>query len=308
MRRSLPLLVLLLATAAACSQADNGTTPTSHDSTAGQASNASSGTSAEMANDVPTELTAPQSESDRGTGPDLDPAMAPGVAFDFRYNFRLAADRIADMQQQHQQLCQRYGARCRVTGMDYRAANEEDVEATLSFLVDHDIASQFGRESVRAVTAADGELADSQIEGTDVGTGLKETHASLDDLRAELARIDARLAQRGLRGRERARLDEERQSLRAQIAELSTNANAGERALAMTPIQFRYGSGTFAPASAHRQTLGEASANAAGTFVEGIRIFLIVFVTLSPWLLTGLLVWGAFRLVRRRRAGGAVER
>lgn len=307
MRRSLPLLVLLLATAAACTQADNGSTPPSHDSTAGQASNASTGTSAEAANDIPDEITVPQSESDRGTGPDLDPALAPGVAFDFRYNFRLAAGRIADMQQQHQQLCQRYGARCRVTGMDYRAASEEDVEATLSFLVDPDIASQFGRESVRAVTAADGELADSQIEGTDVGTGLKETHASLDDLRAEVARIDARLAQRGLRGRERARLDEERQSLRAQIAELNSNANAGERALAMTPIQFRYGSGTFAPPSAHRQTLSEASANAAGSFVEGIRIFLIVFVTLSPWLLTGLLLWGGFRLVRRRRAGGTTE-
>lgn len=305
MRRSLPLLVLLLATVAACNRADNGSTHNPPAAPTDQASNASTGTSAEAANDIPDEVTAPRGESDRGTGPDLDPTMAPGVAFDFHYNFRLEADRIADMQQQHQQLCARYGARCRVTGMDYRAANEEDVEATLSFLVDPDIASQFGRESVRAVTAADGELADSQIEGTDVGTGLKETHASLDDLNAELARIDARLAQRGLRGRERARLDEERQSLRAQIAELSSSANAGERALAMTPIQFRYGSGAFAPASAHRQTLGEASANAAGTFVEGIRIFLIVFVTLSPWLLTGLLVWGGIRVLRRRRAGNA---
>ena len=34
---------------------------------------------------------------------------------------------------------------------------------------------------------------------------------------------------------------------------------------------------------------------------------LIVFVTLSPWLLTGLLLWGGFRLVRRRRAGGTAE-
>jgi hypothetical protein len=307
MRRSLPLLVLLLATAAACSRADNGTSHNQPGRPADQASNASASTGAEAANDVPSELTAPRGESDRGTGPDLDPAAAPGVAFDFHYNFRLAADRIADMQQQHQQLCLRYGTRCRVTGMDYRAANEEDVEATLSFLVDPDIASQFGRESVRAVTAADGELAESQIEGTDVGTGLKETHASLDDLRAELARIDARLAQRGLRGRERARLDEERQSIRAQIADLNTSANASERALAMTPIQFRYGSGAFAPASAHRRTLGEASANAAGTFVEGIRLVLIVFVTLSPWLLTALLIWGGFRLVRRRRTGGAAE-
>ena len=119
------------------------------------------------------------------------------------------------MQQEHQRLCARYGPRCRITGMDYRAANEEDVEATLSFLVDPEIAGQFGRESVRAVEAADGSLAGNEVTGTEIGTAIKTNVGNLEELQAELARVEARLARRDLRRRERARLDDERQQLRA---------------------------------------------------------------------------------------------
>src|SRR4051812_36201297 len=153
--------------------------------------------------------------------------MAPGVAFDVRYSFRLEADRVAEMQQEHQRLCARYGPRCRITGMDYRAANEDDVEAMLSFLVDPANAGQLGRESVRAVNAADGELTESEVSGSDVGTSLKTNAGTREELRAELARIEARIDQR-ISAAERARLDDQRQSLRQQIADLRATAGAQE--------------------------------------------------------------------------------
>jgi len=298
-RRSLPFLALLLASAAACSQAGNEPASPPRNAAADQTANASD---SELSA-IPPELPAPRGRAERATGPDLDPAAAPGVAFDYRYSFRLEADRVAEMQQEHQRLCARYGPRCRITGMDYRAANEEDVEAMLSFLVDPAIAGQFGRESVRAVTAADGELTESEINGTDVGTSLKTNVGNLEELRAELARIEARIASRGLRWRERASLEDQRESLRQQIADLRATAGAQEQALATTPMLFRYGSGALAPGPARAATVREATERAADTFLGGLRAVLIVFVTISPWALTAFLLWAGFQFVRRRRPG-----
>jgi hypothetical protein len=306
-RRSIPLLALLLATTAGCSQAvndGNGATATPAQRTAN-----STAADATEANAVPPELPAPASHrsADRGTAPDVDPTLAPGVAFDFSYSFRLEADRVAEMQREHQQLCASYGPRCQVTGVDYRAANEEDVEATLSFLVDPAIAAQFGREGVRAVTAADGELTDSTVNGTDVGTSLKANNGQLDELQTELQRVEARLAQRNVPGAERADLEEQRQSLRQQISALGATASEQEQRLATVPIQFRYGSGALAPGPAHQPTIGQATARAANNFLGALKTLLILFVSISPWVLTGLLAWLGFRAVRKRRPGKPSE-
>jgi hypothetical protein len=301
-RRSIPFLVLLLATTAGCSKAvhdGNGTTA------APAQRNANSAADAAQASPIPPELSVPASHTERGTAPDIDPDAAPGIAFDYRYAFRLEADRIAGMQREHQQLCARYGSRCQVTGVDYRAASEEDVEASLSFLVDPAIAAQFGRESVSAVTAADGELTDRAVAGTDVGTSLKANNGQLDDLQAELQRVEARLAQRNVPGAELADLEEQRQSLRQQISALGATTSEQEQRLASVPIQFRYGSGALAPGPAHQPTIGQATARAANNFLGALKTLLILFVSISPWVLTGLLAWLGFRAVRKRRPGKA---
>jgi hypothetical protein len=301
MRRFTPFALLLLATTAGCgggvqdgNRANNAPT---------EAASNSANADMSQATPVPPELTAPRSSADRGTRPDIDPTDAPGIAFDYRYAFRMEADRIAGMQREHQALCARYGSRCRVTGVDYRAANEEDVEAMLSFAVDPEIAAQFGRESVRAVEAADGEVTDSAVSGTDVGTSLKANSGELEELQAELARVEARLAQGNLRWRERVRLDEQRSSLRQQISSLSSTTGAQEQALATTPILFRYGSGAFAPGPARQPTIGEATERAADNFLGALKFLLIAFVTISPWILLGLLLWIGFRAARKRWPG-----
>jgi Domain of unknown function (DUF4349) len=301
-RRSLAILALLLATTAACSQADDDRSTAASNTAAGEVANAAEAASDSELSAIPPELPAPRARPSRDSGPGIDPESAPGVAFDYRYSFRLEAERVAEMQQQHQRLCERYGARCRITGMDYRAANQDDVEAMLSFAVDPQIAGQFGRESVRAVEAADGELADSQVSGTEIGTALKANTGNLDELRAELDRIEARLAQGNLRTRERLQLNEEREMLRRQIAELRDATAEQERSLATTPMLFRYGSGNLAPGPARAPTVSEAFENATNSFRGGINILLVILVTLSPWLLVALGLWWLGRLLRRRLA------
>jgi len=300
-RRSLSILALLLATTAACSEAgnDRSAAPPNAAAESGEAANA---TDVAEPDAIPAELPAPRARPSRESGPGIDPQSAPGVAFDYRYSFRLEADRVAEMQQEHQRLCERYGSRCRITGMDYRAANEDDVEAMLSFLVDPEIAGQFGRESVRAVEAADGELADSQVSGTEIGTELKRNTGNLAELRAELDRIEARLARGDLRRGERARLEDERQALRLQIAGLRDATSGQERQLATTPILFRYGSGNLAPGPARAPSVSQAFENATDSFRAAVNMLLVILVTLSPWVLIGLGLWWLIRLLRRSRA------
>jgi hypothetical protein len=138
MRRSFPFLVLLLATAAACSKSNPGSAPSQPPTAYDTSGNAAESTAASRASG----------------GPNIGVTAAPGVAFDYRYEFRLPPTRISEVQEQHAQMCERLTvARCRITGMYYRVNNAHNVEANLAFRLDPAIARLFGRDAVRTVPA-----------------------------------------------------------------------------------------------------------------------------------------------------------
>src|SRR5687768_934297 len=115
MRRSISVLGLLLATAACQGAEDRSELVDSPANMSGEAADSSLA--------PPPELPAASGRNGGESGPDIRPTAAPGVAFDYRYAFRLDAERIAEAQQEHQRLCERYTVnRCRITGMVYRAA------------------------------------------------------------------------------------------------------------------------------------------------------------------------------------------
>ena len=59
--------------------------------------------------------------------PGIAPSAAPGVAFNYRYAFRLPGERISAVQEQHAAACEKLGLdRCRITGMRYRLVNDDD--------------------------------------------------------------------------------------------------------------------------------------------------------------------------------------
>jgi hypothetical protein len=290
-RRSLPLFALLLA-GTACGQ--SGQAPPRPQSE--QMSNAA----ADMA---PAQLEAsgsPSPAARTAAGPNVGPTAAPGVAFNYRYAFRLAAPRIAEMQEQHAQMCERLTvARCRITGMYYRVVNDRDIEAMLAFKLDPAIARLFGRQGVEAVVRAEGMLTESEISGTDVGTAIRAAGRSLADLEADLARIEARLGQRIPSG-ERESFEYEAQQLRAQIRALRDTRSEQQESLATTPMVFRYGSGDLVPGFAQRPTLKQAMQRATDNFLDGATMLLILVITLLPWALALALIWAIVRFVRRR--------
>src|SRR5688500_12965066 len=120
MRRSLPVIALLLATAA-CQGAEQ------ESDTVQMSDNMSEAASDSSLAPAPSELPSSSGRAGFEASPDVRPTAAPGVAFDYRYAFRLEPDRVAEAQQEHQRICERYTVnRCRITGMVYRRASEDD--------------------------------------------------------------------------------------------------------------------------------------------------------------------------------------
>lgn len=293
MKRAIPFLALLLATTA-CSQAGD---PNGRNGPGGtdQAANA-----ADSAGDG-GDITVPDGEATQEAGPNIGTTAAPDVAFAYRYGFGLAPDRIAEVQDQHQQICERYTlARCRITGMTYRAANSDDVEATLTFALDPAIARAFARDAVRRVNAADGTVTQSEITGEDAGTPLRANQRDRVELEAELARIETRLRGLGPMAAEKTGLEARRAELLEQLRPLREAGNSQQESLATTSMVFRYGSGDLVPGPAQRPTIRQALERAGGTFADGSTMVLIVVITLLPWALALGLIALAIRYVRRR--------
>src|SRR5215218_7464252 len=81
-------------------------------------------------------LPAPEgAESSRAPRPPgVAPTAAPGVAFNYRYAFRLPAENIGRVQEEHAQACEKLGVEhCRITAMNYRDDGDWHVEAQLAF-------------------------------------------------------------------------------------------------------------------------------------------------------------------------------
>ena len=287
MRRSLPFLVLLLATAAACSKSSPDRSQT-YDRSGSAASNAAA--SADV-----SESAAPAARASRDGGPNVGVTAAPGVAFNYRYEFRLPPTEISRVQEQHALACERLTvARCRITGLYYRVNSEHDVEAMLAFKLDPAIARSFGRDGVSAVVAANGSLRESEITGEDVGTQIHAANRSIAELQADLQRIEARLRTPRLDLDEKARLEDEAQTIRETIRAGTAQRDEAQASLATTPMVFRYTSGD--------PTLAQSLQDSGEGLLSSAKALLLVIIILLPWALAAALVAAIVIFIRRRLA------
>lgn len=288
MRRSLVVLALLATVAGCGSQSDRYQ---EEPPPGGPAANTAS---AEVASDSASP------EERAAAGPNIGPTAAPGVAFNYRYAFRLPAERVAEVQEQHAAMCEQLGPeRCRITGMKYEVVSERDIRARLSLGLEPSIARRVGREGVAAVLRADGSLVESEISGTDVGTGIRRAGRSIAQMEEELRRIEQRLAGRLASG-ERSDLQYQAQMLRQQISGARAGREEAQETLATTPMVFNYGSGSLVPGGDERRPLGRVFEDAADTFLDVATLLLILIVTFGPWALLAALLWWAVRRLRRR--------
>lgn len=241
--------------------------------------------------------------ADRAGGPDISVSAAPGVAFNYRYAFRLPNARIQAAQEAHAAMCEKLGlTRCRITGMRYSLINERDVSASLELKLDPAIARQFGKDASKLVVDAKGMLVDQQISGVDAGASIERANRGRAELQDELDRTTRELARPGLSSVVRDRLLSEAASLRSQIRGLGEQKSADEESLAKTPMVFAYGSGKAIPGFDESRPLTDAFDRAVANFLAAIGFLIIALATLLPWLLIGALtVWAYRRLPARAR-------
>ncbi len=283
MRKSLIILPLLFAAAACGQKADE----TSHQSS----DLAAPGAAAEAA-----------ASDGAAAAPDIDTSVAPGVAFDFRYQFALASERIGGVQEEHAQACKKLGiAKCRVTGMDYKASGTGDITALLAFKVAPDVATDFTRDAKRIVEQAEGELTNANLTGTDLGSNIAITEANEDELRAELATIQKQIDTTGLSKEVRARLVEQAAELREQLRNLKQTKNADRTALAMTPVVFEYETAHGIPGFDGQSPFAGAAAASVSSFIAMLKFLMIAIGVIAPWALFGGAIFWAVRRFRSKK-------
>ena len=218
--------------------------------------------------------------------------------------FALPAERISQIQEQHANACERLGpSRCRITGMRFRVADENDVEAMLALKLEPSIARRFGQLGTELVTRAEGLLIDSEINGVDAAAAIRDAGRDIAELTAELNRLEARMRQRGLADEERSRLEFEAQQLRQSIRAQRANREDQQESLASTPMIFQYGSGELVPTIGNRPSLRRSALRGWDNLVAGTGLLLILLVSLLPWAALALLGWLVFRIAGRRRSG-----
>lgn len=253
-----------------------------------------------------TEMAASESMSaDAVAGPNVRVSAAPGVAFNYRYAFRVPDAKIAAVQEEHAAACETLGlSRCRITGMRYSLIDEDEVTASLAFKLDPSIARKFGKEAIASVEKAKGILVDSQIQGVDVGSGISASQRRSSDLQAELSRIEARLKAGGMGDRERTELQEQAQRIRQQLDSERDTRRAGEEQLATTPMEFSYSGGEGIPGFGSGNPFAGAWETPIASFVTMASFLLLLIGGGLPWVLLGaLLMW-----LLRSRLGAGVRR
>jgi hypothetical protein len=253
----------------------------------------------------PVSRSADAAAAEQAGGPNINVTAAPGVAFNYRYAYRLPNSRISAAQEAHATMCEKLGVtRCRITGMRYSLVNERDVSASLELKLDPAIARNFGKNATKVITDAEGMLVDQEITGVDAGSSIERANRGRAELQDELDRVNRELSRPGLSNVVRDRLLSEVAALRSQIRALGEQKAADEESLAKTPMAFYYGSGKSIPGFDEPTPLKDAFQRAGYNFLSALGFLVVAVATLLPWLLViALLAW-AYRRYRPRWSFG----
>jgi hypothetical protein len=178
---------------------------------------------------------------DTSSPPDISPSAAPGVAFNYAYEFSLPDDRIAATQEAHASACENLGlARCRITGMSYSVDQNEQVTAELDLKLDPTIARQFGKSAQQIVVGDDGKLIRLDIGSSDEGQAIEQASTQKTDTSVQIAQLQQELTKTKPGSATRANLLSQIQDLQQQTAKQSQVIATSQAALANTPMEFHY--------------------------------------------------------------------
>jgi hypothetical protein len=179
--------------------------------------------------------------SDTSSAPNISPTAAPGVAFNYAYDFNLPDERISATQEAHAAACEKLGlAHCRITGMSYSVDQHQQVTAELELKLDPLIARQFGNSAKQTVEGNDGKLIRLEIGSSDEGQAIQQASKQKTDVSAQIAQLQQELAKTKPGTTAHANLLSQIQSLQQQASEQTRAIESSEAVLASTPMEFHY--------------------------------------------------------------------
>jgi hypothetical protein len=243
--------------------------------------------------DVESEPPAVQEEA---RAPGIVPTAAPGVAFNYRYGFRLPDANISATQEEHAAACEKLGlTRCRITGMTYRLDDRDRVDATLAISIDPLLARGFGRDAIAAVEKRDGRLRYAEITGEDQNPALDEAARRQGSASHTIAQLEADLAKATMEN-ERVQLREQIRQLRAEIEAAQSSAAESEAKIQRTPMTFSYrGGGASGRGFAGENPVTEAWYLFVDSLATLVSFLLKGLAVLLPWLILALLFFLGWR-------------
>lgn len=250
------------------------------------------------------EQASPVVRSEAPSAPGIVPTAAPGVAFNYRYGFRLPDANISAAQEEHAAACEKLGlTRCRITGMTYELDARDRVRGSLALSIDPLLARAFGRDAIAVIEKHDGRLRFAEITGEDQNPALDDAARRQGSASQRIAQLEADLA-KARSENERVQLREQIRQLRAEIEQAQSQAAEAETKIQRTPMTFAYQGG----GASGRGFTGENPAT------EAWYLFIDSLATLVSFLLKGLAVllpWLALLLLAivafRSRAGRKVR-
>lgn len=213
----------------------------------------------------------------------VSPSVAPGVAFQYQFDFRVPGDKIEAAQDEHAAACETLGlSRCQITGLSFNQSENGYPQGRMEFLLDPAIARKFGRDAIASVEKAEGVLATSNISGENVGDEIATSQLRSAGIEAEMKRIEARLAGKGLANDERVELRRRAEELREMLGGEKEQRRAGERRLATTPVVFNY-SGNMGIGGS--DAFADAWSASSSSMTTMLSVMLMFFGVVLPWLL-----------------------
>jgi len=244
-------------------------------------------------------------EESEPSSPDISPSAAPGVAFAYGYNFKLADERISSLQETHAAECEKLGlSRCRITGLRYTVGENEQVSAMLQVKLDPAIARQFGKNAVASTERAGGRLVNAEFSGEDEGSSIQTATTRKTELETRIAEIERRLSTLGSGDRERTALQQQLDQLRQELAESKRQISVSEEKLATAPMTFNYYGKGGVTGFGGENPIADAWRLMIASTVTMISLLLKFVGAVLPWAALILLLV----LAVRSRLGRAVRR